>query len=118
MRYLPLVWTAVMRKPMRTVLTLLSVMVAFSLFRLMIGLNATFDEMAARARADRIYTNPRFGGNGIPIAIARQIAAMPGVKAVAALNGIPGYVQDPKNPAFVLMAGPDAAKVFGDWIPP
>ena len=75
-----------MRKPTRAVLTLLSVMVAFTLFGLMMGLNATFDEVAARARADRIYTNPRFGGSGISVAVARQIAAMPGVKAVTALN--------------------------------
>jgi putative ABC transport system permease protein len=118
MRYLPLVWTAVMRKPMRTILTLLSVTVAFTLFGLMIGLNATFDTVAEKARADRIYTWPRFGGNGVPVAVARQIAAIPGVKAVTALNGLPGYVQDPKNQAFVLMADQNAVKVFGDWIPP
>src|SRR4051812_38531931 len=117
MRYLPLIWAAILRKPARAVLTLLSVMVAFTLFGLTMGLNATFDEVAARARADRIYTNPRFGGQGITIAVARQIAAMPGVKAVTGLNGLPGYVQDPKNQAFVLMADQGAAKVFGDWIP-
>ena len=118
MRYLPLVWTAVMRKPMRTVLTLLSVTVAFTLFGLMIGMNATFDEVAARSRADRIFTNPRFGGNGMPIAVARQIAAMPGVKVVAGINVIVGYVQDPKNQAFVLMVDRNAVKVFGDYISP
>jgi len=83
MRYLPLIWSAVMRKPTRTILTLLSVTVAFTLFGLMIGLNATFDEVAAKARADRIFTNARFGGNGMPIAVARQIAAIPGVKVRA-----------------------------------
>jgi putative ABC transport system permease protein len=118
MTYLPLIWAAILRKPTRMVLTLLSVTVAFTLFGLMVGLNATFDQVAARARADRIYTNPRFGGNGMPVAVARQIAAMPGVKAVTALNGLPGYVQDPKNQAFVLMADENAEKVFGDWIPP
>ena len=41
MRYLPLVWAALMRKPTRAVLTLLSVVVAFTLFGMMIGLNAT-----------------------------------------------------------------------------
>jgi putative ABC transport system permease protein len=116
MRYLPLVWTAVMRTPMRTVLTLLSVTVAFTLFGLMIGLNATFDIVAARARADRIFTEPRFGGNnGMPIAVARQIAAMPGVKVVTAVNFIPGYVQDPKNPAFLVMLDDNAQKVVEDW---
>jgi putative ABC transport system permease protein len=81
----------------------------------MMGLNATFDEMAARARADRIFTNARFGGAGMPIAVAHQIAAMPGVKVVTAVSGINGYVQDPKNSAFVLMVDENLPKVFGDW---
>ena len=89
--------------------------VAFTLFGLMIGLNATFDMVAEKARADRIFTNARFGGNGMPIAVARQIAAMPGVKVVTAVNFMPGYVQDPKNQAFVLMVDENVAKVFGDW---
>src|SRR5580765_1004399 len=115
MKYLPLIWSAVMRKPTRTILTLLSVTVAFTLFGLMIGLNATFDEVAAKARADRIFTNARFGGNGMPIAVAHQIAAIPGVKVVTAVSGINGYVQDPKNSAFVLMVDENLPKVFGDW---
>jgi len=115
MRYLPLIWSAVMRKPTRTILTLLSVTVAFTLFGLMIGLNATFDEVAAKARADRIFTNARFGGNGMPIAVARQIAAIPGVKVVTAVNVILGYVQDPKNQAVVVMVDDNVPKVFGDW---
>jgi len=115
MRYLPLIWSAVMRRPMRTILTLLSVTVAFTLFGLMIGLNATFDMVAEKARADRIFAWPRFGGNGVPVAVARQVAAIPGVKAVTALNFLPGYVQDPKNQVFVLMVDQNVASVFGDY---
>jgi putative ABC transport system permease protein len=117
MRYLPLVWAAIVRKPTRAVLTLLSVTVAFTLFGLMIGLNAAFDTIAERARADRVYTWPRYGG-AAPIAVAHQIEAMPGIKAATGLNFLPGYVQDPKNQAFVLMVDQNAAKVFGDWVPP
>jgi putative ABC transport system permease protein len=117
MRYLPLVWAAIVRKPMRAVLTLLSVAVAFTLFGLMIGLNATFDTIAERARADRVFTWPRYGG-AAPIAVAHQIQAMPGVKAVTGINYLQGYVQDPKNQAFVLMVDQNAAKVFGDLVPP
>jgi putative ABC transport system permease protein len=115
MKYFPLVWAALTRKPMRAVLTFLSVAVAFTLFGLMMGLNATFDAVAAKARADRVYTWPRFGGANAPMAVARQIAATPGVKAVTALNFIPGYVQDPRNRTFVVMADQNAAKVFIDW---
>jgi putative ABC transport system permease protein len=118
MRYLPLVWAAIVRKPTRAVLTLLSVAVAFTLFGLMMGLNATFDTVADRARADRVYTWARFGGTAIPLAVAHQIAAMPGVKSATAINYLQGYVQDPKNPAFVLMVDQNAGKVFGDWLSP
>jgi putative ABC transport system permease protein len=113
--YLPLIWAAVRRKPARAILTLLSVMSAFTLFGLMIGMNATYDAVAARARADRIFTWPRFGGDGVPLAVARQVAAIPGVKAVTALNFLPGYVQDPKNQVFVLMIDKDIDKVFHDY---
>ena len=41
MKYLPLVWAAIRRKPARAILTLLSVVVAFTLFGMMIGMNAT-----------------------------------------------------------------------------
>ena len=48
MKFLPLVWAALDSKPARAVLTLLSVTVAFTVFGLMIGLNATIDAMADR----------------------------------------------------------------------
>ena len=41
MRYFPLVWAAIMRKPARAILTLLSVTIAFTLFGLMFGMTAT-----------------------------------------------------------------------------
>ena len=113
--YLPLVWAAIVRKPSRAILTLLSVMVAFTLFGLMMGMNATYDAVAERARADRIFTWPRFGGTGVPLAVAKQVAAIPGVKAVTALNFLPGYYQDPKNSVFVLMIDKDIDKVFHDY---
>src|SRR4051812_50144962 len=89
MKFLPLIWAALMRKPARAVLTLLSVMVAFTLFGLMIGLNATFDLAAEKARADRIYTSPRFGGSGVPVAVAPQVERIPGGQAATALKFIP-----------------------------
>ena len=81
MKYFPLVWAALRRKPTRAMVTLLSVTVAFTLFGLMVGLNATFNLVEQRARADRIFSSPRFDYvSGMPIAVAHQIARMPGVK--------------------------------------
>ncbi len=116
MRYLPLVWAAFLRKPMRAVLTLLAVTVAFTVFGLTIGLSATIHGVEDRARADRIFSGARFDyAGGLPIAVARQIAAMPGVNGATVSNWIPGYVQDPKNHAGVIMADADMVKIFPDW---
>ena len=85
MKYFPLVWAAVMRKPARAILTLLSVMLAFTLFGLTIGMNATFAKLKEEARDDRIFAGARFGGM-LPVGMARQIESIPGVAMVAHSN--------------------------------
>ena len=114
MKYFPLVWAAVMRKPARAILTLLSVMLAFTLFGLTIGMNATFDKLKEEARADRIFSGARFGGL-LPIGMARQIESMPGVAMVASSNNLFGYIQDPKNRVFVQMNDEKVPKVNPEW---
>ena len=116
MRYLPLVWAAVLRKPMRAFMTLLAVTVAFTVFGLMIGFSATIDGVEQRARADRIFSSARFGyDDGLPIAAARKMAAISGVKQVTVASYIPGYVREAKNHVFMSMADADMVKVFPDW---
>jgi putative ABC transport system permease protein len=114
MRYLPLVWAALMRKPARAILTLLSVVVAFTLFGMMIGLNATFAAVSAAARADRIFVNARFNSPQ-PVAAARQIAGMPGVAEVGTIGIIAGYHQEKKNNVFVMVVDDNLRKVRADW---
>jgi putative ABC transport system permease protein len=115
MKYLPLVWAALRRKPIRTGVTFLSVTVAFTLFGLMIGLGVTMDLMEQRARADRIWTNPRFDNSGLPIAAARQIANLPGVKSVTGMSYLPGYVADPKNRLWVTLVDGAYGRIYPDW---
>ena len=114
MKYVPLVWAAVMRKPVRAILTLLSVMLAFTLFGLTIGMNATFDKMLTNARDDRLFSNARFGG-GIPRTLIGQISQMPGISLVASEAFIGGYHQDPKNRVFVRMEDENVGKVVPEW---
>jgi putative ABC transport system permease protein len=117
MKYFPLIWAAIMRKPARAVLTLLSVMIAFTLFGLTIGLNATFDAVSAAAKDNRIYVIPRFaaGMTQMPLAVAHQIERIPGVAEVGYQNFIPGYITDPKNRIFVQAYGDNARKVLTEW---
>jgi len=114
MKYFPLVWASIMRKPTRAILTLLSVMLAFTLFGLTIGMNATFAKVQEEARDDRIFAFARFGGL-VPIALERQIEGMPGVAMVASSSFVPGYLHDPKNRIFVQMMDENIPKVLPEW---
>lgn len=117
MRYFPLVWAAIMRKPARAILTLLSVTIAFTLFGLMFGMTATFNNIETRAHADRVFAGPRFGGTGLPLSIVREIAALPLVKSASGANFIGGYVSNPKQRSFVFMTDHNFQTVFPDWPP-
>ena len=115
MKYLPLVWAAIMRKPARAILTLLSVMIAFTLFGLTIGMNATFDKVSENARNDRVYSNARFGGSQMQIAMGRQIEQIPGVAMVAYDSVLFGYHQEPRNRVFILMADDKLGSALTEW---
>ena len=98
MRYFPLVWAALWRKPMRTILTFLAAVAAFTLFGLAIGLNATYAGMIARARADRVYVNPHFLEFGFLTRAQRdRIAKMAEVREIGASDFFLAYYRDPKN---------------------
>lgn len=118
MKYLPLIWAALRRKPMRTGVTFLSVMAAFTLFGLMIGLNATFDYMRQKAHADRIWTLARFETTGLPVSIAQQIARLPGIKKHSVMTYLNGYIGDPKNRVGVIFFDDEYGNIFPDQVPP
>jgi putative ABC transport system permease protein len=114
MKFLPLVWAALMRKPARAILTLLSVTAAFTLVGLMIGMSASFDRIAAMTRADRIYVNPRFfAANSMPLAMQSQIAGLPGVAKVVPVGDLWGWYQQEKNNVYIAMGDLRAART--EW---
>ncbi len=81
MKYFPLIWAGLWRKPARTIFTFLSIAVAFILFGLLGGLDDGFAHALAVSRMDRLFVDPRFGGRE-PMAYLDQIARVPGVKVV------------------------------------
>jgi putative ABC transport system permease protein len=117
-KYFPLIWAALRRKPMRTGVTFLSVMAAFTLFGLMIGLNATFDYIRQKAHADRLWTLARFETTGLPVSIAGQIARLPGIKKHSVMTYLNGYVGDPKNRTGVIFFDDEYGNIFPDQVPP
>ena len=105
MKYFPLVWAALRRKPFESVLICLAVTAAFTLFGLMLGLHAMYHRIADGSRMDRIIVNPRFPGAyglRLPLAMQEQIARIPGVAAVGAYTRVRGYYQHPHNTGGVM----------------
>jgi putative ABC transport system permease protein len=83
MKFLPLVLAGLWRKPLRTTLTMLSIVAAFTLIGLLQGVNAGFAEVVAKARREFLTTDARVRGSPpLPIAMRTQIEQVPGVVAV------------------------------------
>jgi putative ABC transport system permease protein len=98
MKFFPLLWAGLWRKRTRTVLTLLSVVIAFLLFGLLQGVNSWLSNALAETRVNRLYTVSRISYiEPLPMAYLTQIESVPGVERVAYFNWFGGYFQDAKN---------------------
>ena len=97
MKYLPLLWAGLWRKPLRTTLTVLSLVAAFTLFGVLQGIDAGFTRLVEVSSMDRISVFGRFAGVQMPISYREKIASLPGVTIVTAVANFGGYIQDPKK---------------------
>ena len=103
MKYLPLIWSGIWRKPGRTALILLQVAVGFALFGVLQGMKSGVERSIANTRADVLYVGPGvFGGTPLPISYADRLRSIAGVKTVLAADGISTSYQSPKQFVFVL----------------
>ncbi|WP_240095524.1 ABC transporter permease [Thermomonas flagellata] len=98
MKYLPLVWAALMRSKTRTLLTLLSVLAAFLLFGLLDSVRVAFNAGGSVAGANRMITMSRLSiTQMLPYRLDAQLRAVPGVKKAAYAAWFGGIYRDPKN---------------------
>lgn len=97
-KYLPLVWASLSRRRLRTVLTFLSVAIAFLLFALLQGINTGFNVLINSASANRVDVQDRVSfTRWMPLSMRSQIERVPGVVSVMPYAYFGGYYQDPKN---------------------
>jgi putative ABC transport system permease protein len=97
MKYLHLVWTGLTRRKLRTLLTLISVVVAFLLFGLLESVNSVLTEAGHTVgAAHRLITASKFMVP-LPYSLAAQIPAVPGVQEVAYAGMLAGTYQSPRN---------------------
>ena len=98
MKYLPLVWAALMRSKTRTLLTLLSVLAAFLLFGLLDSVRVAFNAGGSVAGANRMITMSRLSiTQMLPYRLDAQLRTVPGVKKAAYAAWFGGIYRDPKN---------------------
>jgi putative ABC transport system permease protein len=106
MKHFPLIWASLWRKRTRTILTLLSIVIAFLLFGLLQGVNAAFSRGVELANVDRLVVINRIAlTEQLPSAFMTQIESVPGVKSVAYATWFGAYYQEPKN--FIFAAPVD-----------
>lgn len=91
-----------MRRKLRTILTLLSVTAAFTLFGVVMGTDAAFQRMVDVINRSVVVIGARFADN-MTDAQGQQISGLPNVAAISASGGVCGYYRNPKNRACVMM---------------
>jgi putative ABC transport system permease protein len=112
MKYLPLIWSGIWRKPGRTILIFLQVAVAFSLFGVLQGLESGVARVVEQARADILLVHGSLGlGDAIPLAGKEQIAKVPGVRVVIPVGLFMGTYQKPDQKIGLV-----AVKPGNDWL--
>ncbi|HEX7080805.1 MAG TPA: ABC transporter permease [Gammaproteobacteria bacterium] len=99
MKYFPLIWAGLWRKRVRTCLTALSIVVAFSLFGIMHGVTAGLDAaIEGLTQETRLMTQSRINIiEPLPIAVLPQMESIDGVEYVVPYGYFGGYYQEPRN---------------------
>lgn len=105
MKYFQLVWTALLRKKLRTLFTLLSLGAAFLLLGLLQAVNSLFAGGADFLGADRLIVQARTSfTQPLPMRLMPQIESIPGVAHVNHSQFFGGQYQDSRQqfPQFVV----------------
>jgi putative ABC transport system permease protein len=98
MKFLPLVIGNLMRRKVRTIFTVLSILIAFLLFGVLMAIRAAFSMGVDIAGADRLMMIHRVSIiQPLPASYGPKIRATPGVTDLTHANWFGGYYQDPSN---------------------
>jgi putative ABC transport system permease protein len=98
MKYLPLIWSNLMRKKFRALLTLLSILVAFVLYGYLSAIGQALDQGVSVAGVDRLVVRHRVSIiNQLPESYKDRIARLAGVAEVSHATWFGGIYQEPKN---------------------
>ncbi|MBI4657686.1 MAG: FtsX-like permease family protein [Verrucomicrobia bacterium] len=98
MKFLHLIWSNLKRKKLRTLLTLLSVLVAFVLYGYLSAIGEALSQGVNVAEADRLVVRHKVSLTQLlPGPYKDRIARIPGVAKVAHATWFGGIYQEPRN---------------------
>jgi putative ABC transport system permease protein len=107
-RFLPLLWANIWRRPLRSVFTLLSIVVAFLLFGLLEALRFGFFGGVEAAGADRLMTTNRMSiVRDLPGSYLGKVRGVAGVKQVLPEVWFGGWFRDERNQLQVIALDPE-----------
>jgi putative ABC transport system permease protein len=120
MKYLPLLWANLRRKPLRTTLTFASVVVAFLLFGLLEAVNYALTGGAELAGQDRLVTQHHVSIIlSLPQSYLTRIRGVDGVRKATSENWFGGLFQDDRNQITSYAVEPDSFfDVYPEFAPP
>jgi putative ABC transport system permease protein len=110
MKFLPLVWAGLWRRPVRSTLTALCIVIAFVLLGLLEGVNAGFARAIANAHREFLITNTRVRGSPpMPISALATLRSIRGIAEVAPRAYFVANYRDPspKSSVVLLATYPD-----------
>ena len=98
MKFLPLVWRNLMRRKIRTVITVMTIVVAFVLFGALMAIRAAFSMGVDVAGADRLMMIHKVSIiQPLPQSYGDRIKATEGVTLLTHANWFGGYFREPSN---------------------
>jgi putative ABC transport system permease protein len=120
MKYLPLIWAGIWRKPSRAVLMLLQIASAFLLFGLLQGLNSGIKLAIAKAHGDRLYVTSKVSMNDpLPLGMLSRVQSTPGVRLVLPRANFGGIYQKPGQFVPVVATDPELFfKIYDENVAP
>jgi putative ABC transport system permease protein len=104
MKYFPLIWASLWRKKMRTIFTLLSIVIAFLLYGVLQTVDYAFENPNTGVTgADKLITTNKFSLTLLlPFSYEQEIRSVPGVAEVTWITWFGAYYQESKNFVFAL----------------
>ena len=98
MKLLSLLWANAFRKPARTSLTFLSLVIGFLLFMLLQAISSAFSGGVSLEGMDRIVIDSKYSmTDNLPLAYVQRIRSLDEVDQVANMSWFGGYYQEPRN---------------------